>query len=92
MERARATILGMARASSSEREYFARVARENRELRDERAPASLAEMFDRLAQIRRSVGTLARPGVAEAGDGDLAGHLAFLERVRAVERRGARRP
>lgn len=82
----------MERASSSEREYFARIARQNRELGDERPPASLAEMFDRLEQIRRSAGALARPGVSEAGDGDLAGHLAFLERVRAVERRGARRP
>jgi hypothetical protein len=82
----------MARATSSERDYFARVARQNRALGDECAPASLAEMFDRLEQIRRSVGALAFPGVAEAGDGDLAGHLAFLERVRAVERRGARRP
>ena len=82
----------MGRASPSDREYFARIARDNRALGDERAPASLAEMFDRLEQIRRTAGALARPGIAEDGDGDLAGHLAFLERVRAVERRGAKRP
>jgi hypothetical protein len=81
----------MGRASPTEREYFARIARQNPALGDERVPASLAEMFDRLEQIRRSAGALARPGVAEAGDGDLAEHLAFLERVRAVERREASR-
>jgi hypothetical protein len=79
----------MARASSSEREYFARVARGNRAIEDEKAPASLAEMFDRLEQIRRSHGALARPGAAGDDDGDLASHLAFLRRVRRVKGRGA---
>jgi len=82
----------MARASSSDREYFARIARQNRALDDERPPSSLAEMFDRLDAMRRSLGGLARPGAAEPGDGDLPGHLAFLARVRAIERGGAKLP
>ncbi len=81
----------MARASSSDREYFARIARQNRLLDDERPPGSLAEMFDRLEAMQRSLGKLARPGAAEIGEGDLPGHLAFLARVRAVERGGAKR-
>jgi hypothetical protein len=82
----------MARASSADREYFARVAEQSRALADETVPASLAEMFDRLDQIRRSHGALAQPGVAGNDEGDLPGHLAFLERVRMVQRRGAKRP
>lgn len=81
----------MARASSEEREYFARVARQNRALDDESPPASLAEMFDRLEALRRTLGPLAQPGVGQNDEGDLQEHLAFLERVRAVRRRGAKR-
>jgi hypothetical protein len=81
----------MARASSADREYFARIARQNLAIEDETPPASLAEMLDRLEKIRRSHGALARPGVTSADEGDLAGHLAFLERIRAVARRGAKR-
>ena len=79
----------MARASSADRDYFARIARQNREIQDERVPASLAEMFDRLERIRRSLGALAWPGAEGADEGDLPGHLAFLERQRTVGRRGA---
>jgi hypothetical protein len=82
----------MARASSTEREYFARIGRQNRALEDETPPASLAEMFDRLERIRRSHGSLAEPGAAGGDEGDLPGHLAFLERMRTVKRRGANRP
>jgi hypothetical protein len=80
----------MARASSADREYFARLARQNLAIEDETPPASLAEMFDRLEKIRRSHGALARPGVARSAEGDLPGHLAFLERIKAVARRGAK--
>jgi len=81
----------MARASSEEREYFARVARQNRALEDQTPPSSLAEMFDRLEALRRSLGPLTQPGIDENDEGDLQDHLAFLERVRAVRRRGAKR-
>jgi len=53
----------MARASQADREYFARVARQSRALEQESAPASLAEMFDRLDRIRQTLGSLARPGL-----------------------------
>ena len=81
----------MERASSRERDYFARVARQNRELSDETPPASLADMFDRLEALRRSHGALARAGVAGTDEGDLPGHLAFLAHIRRISRRGADR-
>jgi hypothetical protein len=81
----------MARASSRDREYFARIARQNLAIDDETPPASLAEMLDRLETIRRLRGALARPGVTSSDEGDLPGHLAFLERIRMVARRGAKR-
>jgi hypothetical protein len=81
------------RASADDRAYFARIARQNRSLEDEDVPESLAEMFDRLEHIRRTLGPLAEPGIeADADDeGDLASHRAFLERVREIRRRGANR-
>ena len=82
----------MARASSTDREYFARVGIQNHALEDESVPASLAEMFDRLERIRRTHGSLAHAGKAGDDEGDLPGHLAFLERMRTVKRRGANRP
>jgi hypothetical protein len=48
-------------------------------------------MFDRLEKIRRLHGALARPGVGGFDEGDLPGHLAFLERIGRVARRGAKR-
>jgi hypothetical protein len=78
----------MCPASRSEREYFARVGSANRALGGESVPGSLAEMFDRLERIRRASGALARPGVPETGEGDWPSHLAFLERIRSIGRRG----
>jgi len=81
----------MARASQADREYFARVARQSRALEQESAPASLAEMFDRLDRIRQTLGSLARPGLPEDEEGDLASHLARIARMRTVRRGGAQR-
>lgn len=75
-------------ASRSERDYFARVGSANRTLGGEAVPASLAEMFDRLDEIRRSYGPLAEPGVRDGGEGDWPSHLAFLERIKTIGRRG----
>jgi hypothetical protein len=83
----------MARASGSDRDYFARVGAANRTLGGETAPGSLAEMFDRLEDIRRTCGRLAEPGAGDGGEGDWPSHLAFLERLRTIGRHGgARRP
>jgi hypothetical protein len=83
----------MAPASRSEREYFERVGAANRTLAGEGVPGSLAEMFDRLDEIRRTCAPLAEPGVRGDADGDWASHLAFLERIRNLGRRGgAKRP
>jgi hypothetical protein len=81
----------MAKASSADRDYFARIARANQQLPDDRVPASLEEMFDRLEAIRRTHGALARPGVDGSDRGDLDGHLRFLAHVRAVLRHGKKR-
>ena len=81
----------MTHASAADRDYFARVARANRTLGDDRAPTSLDDMFARLDRIRRLHGALAEPGVVGPGDGDLAGHLQFLANMRAVLRRGTNR-
>jgi hypothetical protein len=77
------------RATASDRAYFARIARQNPTLPGDDVPASLAEMFDRIEQIERSLGTLARPGLSGSDDGDLASHLAFLERAKEIRRREA---
>ena len=81
----------MSRASAQDRAYFARVSRQNRELEQDPPPASLAEMLDRLEEMRRSLGSLALPGVARDDEGDLASHLAYLERCRQIAGRGTKR-
>jgi hypothetical protein len=49
-------------------------------------------MFDRLEEMRRSLGPLAIPGVVASDDeGDLASHLAYLERCRRIRSRGTER-
>jgi hypothetical protein len=78
----------MCPASRSERDYFARVGSANRALGGESVPSSLAEMFDRLEQIRRASGSLAGAGVAGDAEGDWPSHLALLERIRSTGRRG----
>jgi hypothetical protein len=83
-----AKVPRMARASRSDQDYFARVGSANRALGGEGVPGSLAEMFDRLEEIRRTCGALAEPGVRGAGEGDWPSHLAFLERIRTLGRRG----
>jgi|GEM_PF-6153916 len=81
----------MARATAFERAYFERVRRQNEQLDEPAVPASLAEMFDRLEAMRRLHGTLANPGVADGGDGDLASHLAYLDRIHRIGSGGADR-
>jgi len=78
----------MARATASDRAYFERVRQQNDQLAEPAVPASLAEMFERLEAIRRIHGPLAEPGIAGGGDGDLASHLAYLERLRRIGSRG----
>jgi hypothetical protein len=57
------------RASADDRACFARIEQQNRTLEEADVPRSLAEMFDRLEQIRRTLGPLAEPGVnADAED------------------------
>jgi hypothetical protein len=46
-------------------------------------------MFDRLERIHSALGALSEPGIAGSDDGDLASHLAFLERSKEIRRREA---
>lgn len=78
----------MSKATAAERDYFARVARANAALDDDRPPASLAEMLERLEAMRRRLGALARPAGPGGEEADLDAHRAFLARLRAV--RGGR--
>jgi hypothetical protein len=82
----------MDKATQAEREYFARLGRNSRALAaaDNRPPRSSQESLDRLADMRRTLGTLADAGIVDADPrGDLDSHLAYLAQIRAVlKRRG----
>jgi hypothetical protein len=67
---------------------MARIARDNVALQDDRPPASLAEVFDRLEQIRATHTEIGAPTRHDDAVGDLESHLAFLERSRELRRRG----
>lgn len=77
------------RATSDDHAYFRRVAVANARLEDDGPPASLDEMFERLERMEHRLGALGRAAVgADAGsidDGDLASHLAYLERLRRID-------
>jgi hypothetical protein len=76
------------RVSEADRAYMRRIGEAKRALaREEKPPASLREMFDRMDQITRWFGELAKPGIP-GGEGDLDSHLSYLERRRGHSRRG----
>ncbi len=68
--------------SAADREYMRRIGEQKRALEDAVLPRSLAEVFDRMEAIERRLGDWAKPGVAGGSEGDLAAHLAFVERKR----------
>jgi hypothetical protein len=77
------------RASEADRAHMRKIGEAKRALaREALPPGSLREMFERMEQIARWHGELAKPGVAGDDDGDLASHLAYLERRRALSARG----
>jgi hypothetical protein len=77
------------RASEKDRAHMRKIGAAKRALaREGKPPASLAEMFARMEEIERRHGSLAKPRV-EGGDGDLASHIAYLDRRRSLgSRRG----
>jgi hypothetical protein len=79
------------RASPSERAHFERIAAASGPLADERPPASLLEVFERLAAIRRTLGDAAHPGVGGDDPTELEAHQRVLRRGREIGRRGAER-
>jgi hypothetical protein len=72
------------RASEADRAHMRKIGEAKRTLaRESKPPASLSEMFERMEQIARWHGALAKPGV-DGGDGDLDSHLAYLERRKTL--------
>ncbi len=67
----------VSKVSAADREHFARVARQMRELDDEVAPTSLVEALERMDQILRRLGRWAQPGIPGDTEGDLYAHLAI---------------
>jgi hypothetical protein len=79
------------RATEAERAHFRAIAEASGPLPDDAAPGSLAEVFERLDAIRRSVGAAARPGVPGEDESELEAHLRVLRRAREIGAGGARR-
>ena len=77
------------RVSDADRAHMRALGEANRKLaRASAPPTSLAEMFARMAAIARQHGALAKPG-ADDSSGDMASHLEYLRRRKALgERRG----
>ncbi len=67
------------KASREERDYFRRVAEQNRALADEQPPRSLAKMFERRETMRCQLGPLCEPGVEGEDEAELEGHLRIYE-------------
>lgn len=74
-------------ASEEERAYFERVAASNRANHPEPAPNSLTEVFRRLADIRRTAGALAEPGLPREDKSELAAHLRLYDKYRELRAR-----
>ncbi len=73
------------RAPPADRAYFRRVAAANARLDRDRPPGSLDEMFERLERMEQRLGALGQAGAAGSDDGDLASHLAYIERLRSID-------
>jgi hypothetical protein len=77
--------------SEADREHFRAIAEANGPLPDDAAPRSLAEMFDRLDAIRRSLGPAAQPGRAGEDESELESHLRVWRRGLEIRGRGENR-
>ena len=75
----------MEHASSSEHNYFHRIAQQNRDLPVDKPPESLAEMFERMERLQRQMGELAETALEGTDVGDLKSHLNYLKRLRIVD-------
>lgn len=80
------------RASRADRAHFERVAAASVALAEDEPPRSLAEVFDRLEAIRRTLGAAARPGLVGEDDSELEAHLRVFRLGREIGADGTRRP
>lgn len=76
------------RVSDADRAHFRAVAEASGPLPEDAPPRSLAELFDRLETLRRTLGSLAEPGVAGEDLSELEAHLRVLRRGKEISRRG----
>jgi hypothetical protein len=77
------------RASRADRAHFQRIADANGPLPEDAPPRSLIEVFERLDEIRRTLGAAAQPGVAGEDEAELEAHLRVLLRGREIAAGGA---
>ena len=68
-----------------DRQYFQRIAAASARLEDGRVPASLAETLDRMEDMERRLRGFGRTDAGGPDHGDLASHLSYLARLRAVD-------
>ena len=79
------------RASRADRAHFERIGAASGALPEDAPPRSLAEVFDRLDAIRRTLGDAARPGLVGEDDSELEAHLRVLRRGREIGADGTQR-
>jgi hypothetical protein len=82
--------MGSRHASEADRAHFRRIAEASGPLPEDRPPASLAEVFDRIDAIRRTLGPAARPGLAGEDASELEAHLRVIRRGKELAARGAK--
>ena len=70
--------------TDQERAYLDRIRRASATLEDAAPPESLQEAFARFAALTELHQRMAAGAPDDSGDGDLASHLAFLERLRSL--------
>ncbi len=73
------------RASDADREHFRRVAEANADDPEATPPATLAEMFERLTALRRTLGAWAAAGIEGEDASELEAHLRVIRRLRGQD-------
>ena len=77
--------MAVRRPSSADREHFRRIGEANAEDPDATPPATLAEMFERLTALRRTLGPWAVAGIEGEDSAELEAHLRVMRRLRGQD-------
>jgi hypothetical protein len=82
--------MSRARATDTERAYWKKVADANAQLESDATPAtSMEEVFERMEDVRRRLGSLATAGLPPDDDLAIAENVRIREHLLQRERRGA---